>query len=340
MDYVKYEFERGFPSYLRGEWRHGGWWYYYLYAILVKLPVGILVLGVLTLGVTIAKVYCGRMSRSEVFDELVLVVPAISVFALVSSQTGFNHHLRYVLPAFPLLFVWVGKMGRWFEKSGEARAERADADGARQAWRGFLLKRAFVVAMLSWVVGSSLSIYPCSQSYFNELAGGPENGWRHLHNSNIDWGQDLFRLRAWVDDHPNVNELGVALFHKVSLSTLGFNCFEANRYPAPKRRSGRVRIDHIGPQPGWFAISVCHLAGEPASKSYWGRANEDYKKDPSRSYFRFFEPVDRIGYSMNVYHVTVEECNRVRRNLGLKPLPENWRRGTEENAEVEAPSAE
>jgi hypothetical protein len=45
IDYFKSELELGKGSYLRGEWRHGGWWYYYLYAILVKEPVGLLLLG-------------------------------------------------------------------------------------------------------------------------------------------------------------------------------------------------------------------------------------------------------------------------------------------------------
>ncbi len=34
IDRQKYDFdEAGFRSYLRGRWRQGGWWYYYLYAI-------------------------------------------------------------------------------------------------------------------------------------------------------------------------------------------------------------------------------------------------------------------------------------------------------------------
>ena len=35
----------GRPSYLRGQWRDHGWWYYYLYASLIKIPLGTLILG-------------------------------------------------------------------------------------------------------------------------------------------------------------------------------------------------------------------------------------------------------------------------------------------------------
>src|SRR5262249_43677115 len=47
------EFGRTRPSYLAGQWRERGWWYYYLYALAVKLPLGTiaLILGGLALAV-------------------------------------------------------------------------------------------------------------------------------------------------------------------------------------------------------------------------------------------------------------------------------------------------
>ena len=44
IDHIKFEYELGYRSYLRGVKRQGGWWYYYLYAMRVKMPVGRLVL--------------------------------------------------------------------------------------------------------------------------------------------------------------------------------------------------------------------------------------------------------------------------------------------------------
>ena len=44
IDRQKLDFELRMWSYLRGEWRLGGWWYYYLYASAVKLPIGTLLL--------------------------------------------------------------------------------------------------------------------------------------------------------------------------------------------------------------------------------------------------------------------------------------------------------
>jgi hypothetical protein len=39
------------------------------------------------------------------------------------------------------------------------------------------------------------------------------------------------------------------------------------------------------------------------------------------TYFRRFTPVDRIGYSLYVYRISLEEANRVRYALGLTPWP-------------------
>ena len=54
IDVQKHDFESHFNSYLRGEWRKQGWWYYYLYALTIKLPLGVWVLALLAayLGLT------------------------------------------------------------------------------------------------------------------------------------------------------------------------------------------------------------------------------------------------------------------------------------------------
>ncbi|HET6880588.1 MAG TPA: hypothetical protein VFI31_10560 [Pirellulales bacterium] len=57
--------------------------------------------------------------------------------------------------------------------------------------------RLLVVAALLSVPASSLWVYPDELAYFNELAGGCENGHEHLLGSSLDWGQDTLRLIEW-----------------------------------------------------------------------------------------------------------------------------------------------
>jgi len=41
-------------------------------------------------------------------------------------------------------------------------------------------------------------VAPHYLAYFNRAFGGPENGWRHLADSSLDWGQDLPGLGEWL----------------------------------------------------------------------------------------------------------------------------------------------
>jgi hypothetical protein len=176
IDIVMWDFERGKPSYLAGEWKFRGWWYYYLYALAVKMPLGTMLL--LGLGIVVGSRYTRGWQ-----DELVVLAPAVVIFVLVSSQTGFSHHLRYALPLLPFLFVWAGKLGRSIECGDRHIAVVA-------------------ATALGCTVISSAVTYPHGLSYFNELAGGPKAGYRHLCDSNVDWGQDLLYLKRWCDAHP------------------------------------------------------------------------------------------------------------------------------------------
>jgi hypothetical protein len=48
------------------------------------------------------------------------------------------------------------------------------------------------------VVVESATIYPNYLAYFNAFPGGPTQGPRYLLDSNIDWGQDTKRLKAFL----------------------------------------------------------------------------------------------------------------------------------------------
>jgi hypothetical protein len=61
------------------------------------------------------------------------------------------------------------------------------------------------------------------------------------------------------------------------------------------------------PIAGWYAISVVAL----------------YMPDEPFSYFReFFEPVDRVGDSIQIFHVSEEDARRARSALGHEPIGE------------------
>jgi hypothetical protein len=281
IDTQRMDFENKMWSYLRGQWRLGGWWYYYLYGLLIKVPLGTwaLIMLALTLGLF------ARGYAAPAGDELCLLLPLFSVLALVSSQTGFNHHLRYVLPIFPFAFIWISKAARSLDK-------------------GHRLAACMAAAALVCSILSSLSIYPHSLSYFNEAVGGPKGGHWHLGNSNIDWGQDLLNLKRWLAEHAEAKPLHLA--YDLALMDPRWAGIEYKAPPPGPHWFYPTDLspEALGPQPGWYAISV----------------NQMHGKDKQFDYFLEFKPAAMAGYSIYIYHVTLEEANRVRRGLRLPEL--------------------
>jgi len=164
-------------SYLRGEWKHGGWWYYYLYGLLVKVPVGIFGLAVLSM---ILRRASGRGPR--VCADAVVVFPALLLVGIASIPTAFADHVRYVFPALALALVFVGQVGAW-----------------QFVHRHPAVRLAIVVCLVDVVVATA-AVYPGQLAHFNWLAGGSTQGWRCLLGSSFDWGQDLKHVAACIQE--------------------------------------------------------------------------------------------------------------------------------------------
>jgi len=89
IDIQKHDIDKVKPSYLRGTVRKGGWWYYYLYAMTVKMPLGTLLL-ITFAGIGLANA-AGKCQLS--LGEVLLLTIAVTLIALVSSQTQMNKHM-------------------------------------------------------------------------------------------------------------------------------------------------------------------------------------------------------------------------------------------------------
>ena len=177
---------------------------------------------------------CEGITRSVMNtpDILLLVATPCVVLLLASSQTGMNEHVRYAFGVLPFVFVLAGGIAGGLPRTVAARAARRKSVGvpalagdqtSRQeeeqpSESGTPTKRRMTLALawnmaaaalLAWSVTSSLWVYPHSLSYFNELVGGPKNGYWHLVSSNIEWGQDLLYLKRWLDAHPEAVPVGL-----------------------------------------------------------------------------------------------------------------------------------
>lgn len=285
IDTQRCDFERGMPSYLAGQRSEHGWWYYYVCALALKVPLGMWCLMGLAAVTTIF-----RSSPTPLRDELVILVPGLAILLFVSSQNGFSVHSRYALPALPFFIVWASKVAGVVQSGPFSRARIAPA--------------LAVITALAWSVTSSLWVYPHSISYFNELAGGPKNGGAYLLDSNIDWGQDVLYLNAWLGEHHEVDFDGVAIDCYCAGDVEGI---AAKPSPPPGPTEDHVPhkgTNRSGPRPGWYALGVNYL----------------YQSDSQYSYFLRCKPIASAGYSIYIYHITLDEANRVRRELGMQPI--------------------
>jgi hypothetical protein len=180
---------------------------------------------------------------ASILDQMVLLAPGLMVLVLVSSQDGFSHHFRYVLPLLPFVYIWISKVAGWVRRDS-------------------LLRGVLVLFCLAWTVGSSLAVFPHSMSYFNELAGGPVSGHRYMLHSSFAWSQDDFYLKRWVEAHPEVDPSYIHLERAVSLERLGLR----GRGSPPKSTPVGTRKDgsagqEVGPVPGWHGMQKASFRG-------------------------------------------------------------------------------
>lgn len=213
IDIQRSDFEFRSENYLYGQWKYGGWWYYYLTAFAVKEPVPLILL------IGLSVLFSFRLFRR---DEFVLLLPMITVFVLVSSQTGMNQHYRYVLGMLPFLFVFIAKFGMIQHR----------------------LLQFTILLLIMWYCGSSLAVFPHSLSYFNEAVGGPNSGHRYLLGSNLEWGQDVLLLKKWIDEHPECQPVFIAQSSYYDIETVGIK--------------SDVTLKNLTSS-GWYAIGVNNL---------------------------------------------------------------------------------
>ncbi len=261
----------GTPAFLLGRYSDTGWWYYFPVAFVLKTPLpALLLLGLSAFRV--AKMLRNNAPRERAIDVTALLIPALGYFA-IALTTDINLGYRHLLPVLPFLYVLVGVA------AGEA------GRAARPFWR---LWPGFAVGALAWLAAATLWIYPHFLSFFNVLAGGPDSGWQALVDSNIDWGQDLARLKLWQDAHSG-QRVWLSYFGEARPDYYGIAYDGLDSFP-PRLMNPNARPFYpADPAPGWYAISATTLQGV-----HFANPNQ----------FRVFReraPDDKIGYSIFLY---------------------------------------
>ncbi|MFI5960936.1 glycosyltransferase family 39 protein [Streptomyces asoensis] len=161
---------RSWAGFLFGHRYTGARWYYLPAALLVKTPLGALVLW--TAG-ALALVVVRRLRPAAPY---VLVPAAVLLVAAMAGSRDLGTRYAVFLPM--SLAVAAGCVLT-----------------VRLRWAPVA-----VAALVAFVAVSSLRTFPYYLPYSNEAFGGPARTHLRLHDSNVDWGQDLGRLADRLHD--------------------------------------------------------------------------------------------------------------------------------------------
>ena len=209
----------GYHTFLLGKVCDSGFWNYFIIAFLVKSTLPTIALFALAL------VMIFKTDKFKRADSSFLLIPIILFFIVIANNKG-QVGIRHLLETYPLIFILSGIM---------ATVE---------------IKNVFRYAIFAGIViaqfVSLMTAFPYPLAYFNEVAGGSDNGYRILRDSNLDWGQGLKPLKKYIED----NEID-------SIKLYYFGTADPAYYKIPFRNM--TEAEFKVPEKGYYAISAQYL---------------------------------------------------------------------------------
>jgi hypothetical protein len=226
--------------YLFGDFSRTGWWYYFPMAFAVKATIPLL------LTIVLSGVHCVARRFVDARGEILIVGTIVSYTALLIIGAD-DIGVRYLLPLFPLLFVWGSRIMIELTKKTAG-----------------VLLAILLVAMQG---RAALAAFPDYIPYFNEFTGGAAGGIRFLDDSNVDWGQGMKEAAEYIRRNQLEN-----------VELLPFSPFDNPHYYGVKRPrrddldTYRMMISDHRP-PGVYIVSAHHLVRMMYIRPEWHPRN-------------------------------------------------------------------
>jgi len=171
----------GHAAFLLGEVSEKGWWYYFPVVFAVKSSTATLALLLAAACVALWNISRLFQDRAATFLWMGLVVPPAAYFG-VTMTSHINLGVRHLLPIYPFLYLICAAL--------LARALPVRAFGL------------VAISLMAAHAGETFAAYPEFLGFFNRPSGGPKAGPNYLLDSNVDWGQDLKKLKVYIDRNP------------------------------------------------------------------------------------------------------------------------------------------
>lgn len=195
-------------AFLNAEFRQTGWWWFFPYAFVVKSSLAeLLAFAAAGGGVIALWRRTPRTERSATVARwlrrtapLVALLGVYGVFT-VTSKLNIGH--RHLLPMYPALLILASGL---------------------VALPVLPRRRLVAIALVALLAVESFAVRPHYLAFFNAVVGGPSNGWRHLVDSSLDWGQDTPGLARWLAAERQAEEpVYVSVFGTWDLAARGIS---------------------------------------------------------------------------------------------------------------------
>ncbi len=252
----------GHAAYLLGQTSERGWWYYFPVALWVKTPFPLLAAGLTWIAWQAYTLFRRWRNRQLNWVEVwsaggwTLVFPPL-FFLLWSMTSHINIGLRHIFPTYVFLPLTVGSLV-----------------AAAQRWRPRPARWAIVGAVIIPIM-VAVAAWPNTIGYFNSFGGGTTGGYRFVLDSNLDWNQDIWRLRSWL------NQRRLPRVHLVLFGSIPADKVFPERLPV-------LTDDQIA-------------SGERPRDIVVISAGQLYNEDGPFHWLRAYRPTWRIGSSITAY---------------------------------------
>lgn len=269
----------GNTGYFLGEVSAAGWKAYFPTVYFIKETLVFHILSLIALFYAISRIRKPLWQNTVLrtrdwikyhFAELSMLV-FIAIYWITSLSSNLNIGVRHLLPTFPLVISLTGGMTAMWLKEPRKK-----------------LKTAFIAWLILWQAFSIFFIYPHFLAYFNETVGGAEQGYKYVVDSNLDWGQDVKRLKQWTEKE-KIDKIYVDYFGGTDLEYhLGEKYHSWSGTTDPKEF----------PKGNYLAVSATLLQG--------GKGKPSPTFESPTGYYRWLDNetlVKRIGYSIFVYYI-------------------------------------
>ena len=345
------------PSFLNGNYTIRGWSRYFPYCFAVKTPLPVLLLLALAAYAVYVKHFrqapsektsswserpnghhganrsvvstvqaeAAALRRTRLFRAIYRTAPLwifLAAYWMLAILQARNAGHRHILPVYPATFILAGAAAHWCQ-------------------RGFVLLRLVIYGLLVMLAVDSFSTWPHYLAYFNQLAGGPSEGYRHLVDSSLDFGQDLPGLKRWLDKQGLGHPDGTPVF----LAYSGMGSPKFYEIPATVLLSLIEGSSEVGDRPpvltgGVYCISSYILQSVPlpaigrwsipyeieyqSSLRELERLKQASEEPPQQlvllfrrlrlarlcAYLRQREPDDQVGHTILIYRLSDEDVRQ------------------------------